>query len=578
MPKNNHANVFVKQAFRRFFIPSLLAQLGLAIGGIADCIFVGNAIGVVGLTAISISQPVYLLFNTISYSLSIGGSIRYAAALSEGKEKEGNRIFGNVIRFAFFTYLLLCGLGLLFLPQLLRFLGAGAPGTQVWECCRQVVRAQLLLIPLMFLQGPFYYFINCDNRPKLAAVALVTSSTLDVLFNYIFVVRMKIGIVGSVYATGVGAAAMVLISLTHFLFKKGCLRFTWPAFDFKEVFCSFKTGFATSIQHIFQFVTILFCNRMLMRLSGELGVAVLDIVFNVTLLTASVYDALSMALQPMISTFRGERNRQNIRETLGEAVKVSVIMSVILTAVLELFPGAIGQLFGLRGAAELASGKTAIRIYAIGILASGFNMLMTYYYQALEQEKISYLLFTLRSFVLFLLYACLFGNHRLNFFWWTYPATEFTTLAFLIRYNRDHGSWTYLPGEEHDVFTCTIYREHADLGQVEQQVNTYMEGMNASTQQTYYVTMMVEEVCGVILDKASAEYIQLTLVPHEDGTVTLQLRDNAKRFNPFEVSTENIDLMDEIGLDALGVKLVKKKAKEFFYRQYAGFNTLVVRI
>ena len=27
-----------------------------------------------------------------------------------------------------------------------------------------------------------------------------------------------------------------------------------------------------------------------------------------------------------------------------------------------------------------------------------------------------------------------------------------------------------------------------------------------------------------------------------------------------------------------GVKVIKSKAKEFFYRRYAGFNTLVVRV
>ena len=81
--------LFVKKSFYIFFLPSLLSCLGLALGGLADCIFVGNAVGPVGLSAISIGQPVYMLFTTISYSLSIGGSIRYAAALSEGKEAEG---------------------------------------------------------------------------------------------------------------------------------------------------------------------------------------------------------------------------------------------------------------------------------------------------------------------------------------------------------------------------------------------------------------------------------------------------------------------------------------------------------
>ena len=46
--------LFVKKSFYTFFLPSLLSCLGLALGGLADCIFVGNTVGPVGLSAISI--------------------------------------------------------------------------------------------------------------------------------------------------------------------------------------------------------------------------------------------------------------------------------------------------------------------------------------------------------------------------------------------------------------------------------------------------------------------------------------------------------------------------------------------
>ena len=60
--------------------------------------------------------------------------------------------------------------------------------------------------------------------------------------------------------------------------------------------------------------------------------------------------------------------------------------------------------------------------------------------------------------------------------------------------------------------------------------------------------------------------------------MTLHLRDNAKEFNPFDLDTDRISLENGTGLDAIGVKMIKSKAKEFFYRRYAGFNTLVVRV
>lgn len=574
-------NIFVRKSFYSFFLPSLMSCLGLAIGGLADCVFVGNVVGSVGLTAISIGQPIYMLFNTISYSLSIGGSIHYANALSEGREEDGNRIFANVLRTDLLLNITLCVLGLLFLPQLLSFLGAGTPGTEVWANCEALVRAQLLLVPVMFCQGPFYYFINCDNNPKLAAVALVTSNTLDIIFNYVFVVLMDMGVAGSVYSTGLGAAAMILISLTHFIRKKGCLRFTWPRYQISQVIQSFRTGFATSVQYIYQFVTILVCNRLLMAISGDLGVAVFGIVFNVALLASSVYDAISMALQPMVSTFHGECNKSNIRCTLRQAFLVSLVVSVLLAALLTAIPQWVSFAFGLRSAEEIAMGVVAIRIYALCVLPSGINMVLTYYYQALEKEFTSYLLFTLRSFVFFLAFSVLFSQFGVDMFWWTYPAMELATLVVLCIYNQRKGSWTYLDEDESQVFSSFLDSRDADLGAVEQEVSAYLEGIDATPTQTYFATIAVEEVCGVILARAfsvNEGYIQFTIVPHEDGTVTIHLRDNAKEFNPFAMNTDEISLEEGTGLDAIGVKVIKSKAKEFFYRRYAGFNTLVVRV
>ena len=573
--------VFVRKSFYRFFLPSLLSCLGIAAGGLADCIFVGNTIGPVGMTAISIGQPVYMLFNTISCSLSIGGSIHYANALSEGKQDEGNRIFSNVLCTDLLLNILICALGLIFLPQVLTFLGAGTPGTEVWDNCEALVRAQLTLVPIMFCQGPFYYFVNCDNNPKLAAAAFVTSNTLDIVFNYVFVVLMDMGVAGSVYSTALGASVMILISLTHFMKKRGCLRFRWCKYQFSTVFTAFKTGFATSVQYVYQFITILVCNRLLMNISGELGVAVFGIVFNVALVAASAYDAISMALQPMVSTFLGEHNRLNIRYTLRQSFKAASVIVVLLMVLLLGIPQWVCFAFGLRTAEEMAMGVTAIRVYALCVLPSGINMVLTYYYQALNREFTSYLLFTLRSFVFYLLFSFLLSMGGVDMFWWVYPCTETATLAAMWIYNHRKGTWTYLDKDDNQVFSAFLDSENADLGAMGQAVSTYMESIKASPTQSYFAAIAVEEICGVILSKAfssSRGYIQFTIVPHADGTVTLHLRDSARAFNPFDMNTDDISLEDGTGLDAIGVKMIKSKAKEFFYRRYAGFNTLVVRV
>ena len=72
--------------------------------------------------------------------------------------------------------------------------------------------------------------------------------------------------------------------------------------------------------------------------------------------------------------------------------------------------------------------------------------------------------------------------------------------------------------------------------------------------------------------------IQVTLVALENRDFELHIRDNATFFNPFSLQTGRIGGKEQVDMDAMGMLVIKQQAKEFFYRQYQGFNTLVVRI
>ena len=69
----------------------------------------------------------------------------------------------------------------------------------------------------------------------------------------------------------------------------------------------------------------------------------------------------------------------------------------------------------------------------------------------------------------------------------------------------------------------------------------------------------------------------MTLSFEKDGTTVLHMRDNAVDFNPFAMKTGQ-DYENEENLASLGIQMVKAKSKRFFYRRYAGFNTLTVEV
>lgn len=571
-PRLSRERYFVDRSFHRFFAPALLSSIGLALGGMVDCLVVGTKMGADGLSAISLGIPIYLFYNVLSYGFSIGGSIHYASALAEGRAEDGRAIFCNVLTFLLGVYLVTAALGLAFLPGLLSLLGADPAHGAVYAIAERYVRAQLICVPVLYCQGPFFYFVNCDNAPKLAAAAMVVSNAVDIVLNYVFVIVLGMGAEGSVWSTVLGAAFCLVICGSHIVLRRGMLRFGLRRLDFGILYRCIRTGFASSVQYIYQFATVLAVNKLLMRTSGAAGVAVFDVIYNLSLFTAAVADSIGTTLQPMVSTYRAERDADAVRRTMQLSLSWGSAFSLAAAALLGVFSRPLCSLFGLAGM-SWSLGVTALRIYLLSILPAFWNQCMIYYDQSSSRVRSAFITESLRLFVCFLPLTLILGSRDVLSFWWVYPLSELGALVYvLIGMRCRRRDWT-----ERDA---GIYSSCADstqtLGAEVEAFQRRCEEWGCSAQSAYCATLVLEELCAAILDDAAKNarsdvLIKFTAIHDDSGALTLYIRDNSYKFNPFELGGGGEG-------DALGMTFVRKKAQEFFYRRYLGFNTLVVKL
>ncbi len=569
---------FVGGAFRRFFIPALFSSFWLAVAGVVDSVFVGNGIGTAGLAAIGFGQPVYLFYNILSYGFSIGGSIHYAAKLAEGREEEGNRIFHTVLRLLLTVYIVTAALGLIFLPQLMRLLGAD-PGD---ELTYSYIRTQLLFVPLMFCQGPFFYFVNADNGPKTAALAMSISGILDTVFSYIFILRLGLGVRGSVYSTVVGAVVMLSITGWHIARRRGALRFVWTRMDVKYIGAAARTGFATALQYLYQFITMIAVNRLLVRLGGAPAVAAFDVVYNISLLCASITEGTNMAIEPMLSSYRSERNLGNVRITLSLALRWAGVLSVLMTAMLALFAPQLCGLFGLNEGQGALYALTGIRIFAFSVLPAAVNVVFCGYYQAILREWLAYLITFLRSFAFYLTAMAFLSRWGVDGFWYIFIVAELLSILVWMLLSSLRGGLLQLRNiDVSNARSVVIDQSSQEISTVVEKIQSFCEERDVPPKQAMYIGLAIEEVCLAIVEHCREHmddiYVQVTVVA-ENGETTLFLRDNAFAYNPLGADTDAEDLTSEEQAELLGVRIVQKTAKEFYYRRYSGFNTLVIRL
>lgn len=578
-------DLFTSKMFRRMLLPSLLSSVGLAFADMADAVVVGHRMGTVGLAAISFCLPFYMILNVLMYGLGIGGSTRYAHLMGEGKPKEAVACFNRIMRAGVLTGLFLAVIVNVCMGLVLRFFGAASADTAVYEASRSYLGIIAAGAPLFFISYPLQYFLCSDGNERLAGAGFLLGSVADIAANLLFVLCFDWGIKGAAWATLLGVTVSALCYLPGVFPRrnkeKNLLRFAWPSFCAGEVFACFKTGAATSSQHAFQMIFLLLANNVLIRMAGEEGVAVFDIVQNASYFILYLYEGTARAMQPLLCTFHGERNAKAMGRTLRLGYRSGFAAGGAAAVLVAVFPGLICRLFGMNEPTLITSAFLALRLFCLSSLFAGTSLLLETYYQSVREEGSAFGLACLRGFVVLLPCTLLFSFTSLPSFFWLYPVCESVSLLgfFLWRTCTGKGAAVL---EEKRVFTAAIQGVNKDITGLTEAVGNFCGQWNGQPRQVYFVMMAVEEICMAIVarnrQEARGVALQITLIALPDGTFELHFRDNTELFNPFSLHSARAGEQSGFDMDALGVTVIKQQAKDYFYRNYQGFNSLVVRI
>lgn len=578
-------SAFTTKIFYRFFFPAVAASVCLGLANLVDALCVGMVMGESALAAISLVSPIYMVFNVLHLGMAVGGSVTFAQLMGSGKIKQAVDVFRQMLLLALAVSIALAILGEVFVEPLLLLLGADPSQGEVYMMTKSYAVRLLAAAPLFFLNMLFYYFLRCDDGERRASVGLAVSNLLDVGLSFVFVLGFGMGINGAVYSTIVGVGAAVLIYLPHFFHKANILSLGLNRPNFSVMLQCYRTGFSTSSQYIWQFLFFLVINNLLISRHGESGLAVFNVVLNISYLVVGLFDGVAATIQPLAATFHGERNRQAERDTLRLALKWGGTLGLLLLAAVALFAPQVSRLFGL-SENMVGMGTLALRLYCVGGIGAGGSILLSAYWQSIGKESHTMVLTFLRSFAVYLAFAVPLAMGPLPYFWLVYPATEYLSLVLV-------GVWQWVADkglqmsdlDEAPIFHRMLQQDTKELSGLLEECEEFCTMQGASMQQTFFVTMALEEMSQAIFTHAQESersdiYIQITLFQSEPGVFDLHIRDNAMAFDPFSLRTHRITETDneEVAMDSMGVLMVKKKAKEFYYRHFQGFNTLLVRI
>ena len=394
-----------------------------------DGIFVARGVSETALTAVNIAMPYTMALFSISILFAVGTSTVTAILLGEKNGKRANEVFTqNIVLLAVFSVVITV-LVMADLERAAVFLGATERNkAYVLEYLRWLVPFSAAFI----LSYSFEMLIKTDGFPKRATMIVTTGALLNVILDYLMVMRLHMGVGGAALATGISNTVVIILYLLHFFGKSGVIKFCRFRIDIPLIGREFKNGLSSGITELSAGFIIFLFNQAIIRLLNDDALVSYTIISYVNSLGVMAMVGIAQGYQPLVSYYYGQKRMERCQKLKKYGIAAAAVLSVVYTAVCMVFARQIVSLFVSADMPALMDySVNVLRIFSLSFLLAGYNVVIGGYFIAVEESFAATGISLSRSIVALtlclLILTAVFGGAGI---WWTPLMSEAVTLAF----------------------------------------------------------------------------------------------------------------------------------------------------
>lgn len=381
-------NIALSKKFFSYVIPSILAFALSGVYTIVDGFFIGQSLGDMGLTAITLGYPISALIGAVGTGLGLSGAIRFTILSAQGEGKKRQECFGGTTLLMLVVAGLLTALLFAFAEPILYLLGARG---NMFTLCTAYARVIALGAVFQLLATGFVPFIRNMGGATVAMVAMILGFATNIVLDYAFVWALNWGMAGAAWATIIGQAVTMVVAVIFFAAKRSGFRLP----ELRELCSLWKTVLIVSISPFgltfSAIITMLFMNRFLLLYGDEQAVAVYGCIGYITAILYLLLQGVGDGSQPLISQYYGEDDGASVRAVRRLAYLTAVAVTVVCVIGVYLARAKVGVLFGASAAAN-AGVIRYLPLFLAPLLLLAFVRITTSYFYATEKNGLSYLL------------------------------------------------------------------------------------------------------------------------------------------------------------------------------------------
>ena len=370
----------VSDAVKKMAIPSVISSLVTVVYNMADTFFVGQTGDPLQVAAVSLTNPIFILFMAVANMLGMGGSALASRALGKNDEQKAKNVSSFVTYFSVLVGIVFCVILLLFQNSLLTLFGANA---DTLDLAKGYTLYIAIGAPFIIFSAAASFIVRAAGDSKQAMIGNMIGTIINIVLDPVFVSVFNKGAAGAAIATTIANIIACVYYIYYFEKKSKIMSIRPKYFSFSVCIDICISGLPMALFSSLMSVSTIITNLILADY-GNSAIAAAGIVFKANMFVSFLQMGIANGVQPLLGYCVGADNKERFKEVESYTKKCCLLWGFILSALFIVFSRNIISVF-INDSETISYGIPLLIGYTlsgpfIGMLFMNMNVLQTLNY------------------------------------------------------------------------------------------------------------------------------------------------------------------------------------------------------
>ena len=415
-------------------LPTVAAQLINMLYNIVDRMYIGHIkdVGALALTGVGVCMPLIMIISAFAALVGNGGAPRASIYMGKKDTDTAQKILGNCFSLQIILSIILTIILLIGNKTFLLAFGASENTISYAVNYMNIYALGTIFVQLTLGMNAF---ITAQGFAKTGMLSVLIGAVANIVLDPVFIFGMNMGVRGAALATIISQTLSCIWVLSFLFGKKTFLKIKPENLRLLAMIIlpCVALGSSLFIMQASESIISVCFNSSLLKYGGDIAVGAMTILTSVMQFAMLPLQGLGQGAQPIMSYNYGAKNNDRVRKTFRLLLKVSFGYSIILWAIVMLFPQMFAMMFTSDNAL-LSFTSQALRIYMASMFMFGIQIACQMAFNALGKAKDSIIVAVMRKFILLIpliyIMPAIFKANQTNAVYMAEPVADFIAVCF----------------------------------------------------------------------------------------------------------------------------------------------------